>query len=104
VGEYLHLQPADGSVKVQSFTAEELQCALGRLERILEIVGDLMEEGVFPARSRGSLYPNGHCSYCDYLAICGKDRIQREERKSYDPDVGRFGLLRQLDGLDEDDS
>lgn len=104
VGEYLHLQPADGSVKVQSFTAEELQCALARLERILEIIGDLMEEGVFPARSRGSVYPNGHCSYCDYLAICGKDRIQREERKSYDPDIGRFGLLRQLDGLGEDDS
>lgn len=103
-GEYLHLQPADGSVKAQTFTGEDLQRARERLERMLEIIGDLIEEGVFPARSRGSVYPYGHCSYCDYLMICGKDRTRREERKSDDPDVRRFDLLRQIDGTQEDEA
>ncbi|MBP1623548.1 MAG: hypothetical protein H6Q07_1568, partial [Acidobacteria bacterium] len=30
------------------------------------------------------------CEYCDYLPICGKDRVQREERKANDPAVGGF--------------
>ena len=42
------------------------------------------------ARTGGMLRPAGHCDYCEYLTICGKDRVQREERKAGDPRVRHF--------------
>ena len=89
-GEYLHLQPKDGRIVPCRFTDEELQEASQTLPDILEIVGDGIESGVFFARTSGTVRPSGHCDYCDYLPICGKDREQREERKANDPAVRRF--------------
>jgi ATP-dependent helicase/nuclease subunit B len=96
-GEYLHLQPKDGRIVPCSYTAEELQKASSALPGILEALGDGIESGVFFARTRGMVRPSGHCEYCDFLPICGKDRIQREERKANDPAVRRF--LRILEPL-----
>ncbi len=89
-GEYLHLQPKDGQVVQCRFTDEELREASRTLPAILEIVGDGIESGVFFARTSGTVRPSGHCEYCEYLPVCGKDRVQREERKTNDPAVRRF--------------
>ena len=89
-GEYLHLQPKDGQVVQCRFTDEVLREASRALPAILEIVGDGIESGVFFARTSGIVRPAGHCEYCEYLPVCGKDRVQREERKTNDPVVRRF--------------
>ena len=89
-GEYLHMQPKDGRIVPCRFTDKELWDASLALPDILEIVGDGIESGVFFARTAGTLRPSGHCEYCEYLPVCGKDRIQREERKANDPAVRRF--------------
>jgi ATP-dependent helicase/nuclease subunit B len=89
-GEYLHLQPKDGRIVACVFSDEELQKASQNLPGILEIAGDGLEKGIFFARTHGVVRPYGHCEYCDCLTICGKDRIQREERKAVDPAVLRF--------------
>ncbi len=89
-GEYLHLQPKDGQVKPCSLTDKEIKEALRQLPAVLEILGDGMESGVFFPRTSGKIYPGGHCEYCDYLPVCGKDRLQREARKGNDPDVKNF--------------
>jgi ATP-dependent helicase/nuclease subunit B len=101
-GEYLHLQPNDGQVVPCSFTDETLEAACERLPAILEIVGDGLENGVFFARSSGTVRSEGHCKYCDFLPVCGKDRIQREERKSGDPEVLRFLKILDIDALAEE--
>jgi hypothetical protein len=89
-GEYLHLQPKDGQIVPCSFTDEELQIASRKLAGILEIFGDGIESGKFFAKTTGAIRPYGHCEYCDYVPICGKDRVQREERKANDPAVRIF--------------
>jgi hypothetical protein len=89
-GEYLHLQPKNSLTVTCSFTHDELQTGAKALTGVLEIVGDGIENGIFFARASGKIRPLGHCEYCDYLPVCGKDRIQREERKSKDPAVQRF--------------
>ena len=92
-GEYLHLQPKDGRIVPCRFTDEELREASRTLPDILEIVGDGIESGVFFARTSGTVRPSGHCDYCEYLPVCGKDRVQREERKANDPAVRRFSRI-----------
>ena len=89
-GEYLHLQPKDGQIVLSRYSDGELRDALRSLADILEIIGDGIDKGVFFARTAGAVRPYGHCEYCDYLPICGKDRVQREERKANDPAVGGF--------------
>jgi MoaA/NifB/PqqE/SkfB family radical SAM enzyme len=89
-GEYLHLQPKDGRVVPCSFADTELQDAAQTLPGILEIVGNGIEKGAFFIRTSGMVRPSGHCDFCDYLTICGKDREKREERKANDPAVRRF--------------
>ena len=95
-GEYLHLQPRDAQIAPCAFTYEELERASGQLPEVLEIIGDGIRSGVFPARTTGMLRPSGHCEYCDYLTICGKDRMQREERKADDPMVRNFLRIKEL--------
>jgi hypothetical protein len=68
---------------------------------MLEIIHEGIDGGVFFARTRGSVRPEGHCAYCDFLRICGKDREQRETHKAADPAVVRFARLRELDGAAE---
>ena len=89
-GEYLHLQPKDARTVPCLFTAEQLGTACETLPGILSIVGDGIESGVFFARTRGTVRPSGHCEYCDFLTVCGKDRVQREERKANDEAVLKF--------------
>jgi hypothetical protein len=88
--EYLYLQPKDGKVRLCAFAEPELNDAAKALPHILEIMGEGMEKGVFFARAAGTVYPQGHCDYCDFLMICGKDRMKREVRKAADPAVVRF--------------
>ncbi len=97
IGEYLHLRPWGGQVVRCSFASKELKEASERLPALLEIIGDGIESGVFFARSAGSVRPEGHCRWCDYLDICGKDRTQREERKAGDPQVLKFDKMRDAD-------
>ncbi len=97
VGEYLHLQPKDGRVVSCSFSDTALEQAYDRLPEVLEIIGDGLDHGSFFARTSGAVYPDGHCAYCDFLPVCGKDRAQREERKAGDPAVLRFGRIREID-------
>ena len=102
-GEYLHLQPKDGATAPCSLDAEVLAEAIDHLPAVLEVIGEGIEGGVFFARTSGSVRPGGHCEFCDYLTICGKDRTQREERKSGDPAVSRFVQMRMVDGLLEEE-
>jgi RecB family exonuclease len=102
-GEYLHLQPAGGDTAPCAFDDAELRSAIQRLPEMLEIMREGMDTGVFFARTRGSVRPQGHCSYCDFLRICGKDRVQREESKATDPAVARFARLQEIDGAGEDE-
>jgi ATP-dependent helicase/nuclease subunit B len=97
-GEYLHLQPKDGRIVPCSYTDEELSKASKTLPGILRVLAYGMEHGVFFARTSGTVRPWGHCSFCDYLPICGKDRMQREERKANDRSVRRFLEIREMDG------
>jgi ATP-dependent helicase/nuclease subunit B len=89
-GEYLHLQPKDGRTVPCSFNNEELAEAAQALPQILEAVGNGIASGAFFIRTSGKLWPYGHCNFCDFLSLCGKDRVQREERKMNDPAVQRF--------------
>jgi RecB family exonuclease len=88
--EYLYLQPKDGKIRSCVYPEAELIQAGNALPHILEILGEGMENGVFFARTSGKVYPAGHCDYCDFLMICGKDRQKREARKASDPAVVRF--------------
>jgi hypothetical protein len=94
-GEFLHLQPGDGKTVSCLFEPRELEKSAGDLGGILETIGDGIENGIFFPRTRGSVHPQGHCQYCDYLTICSKDRIRREERKAADPAVIRHNRMGQ---------
>jgi RecB family exonuclease len=96
-GEFLHLQPRDGRTVSCSFDPQELQKGVDHLPGILESIGDGIENGIFFPRTRGSVHPRGHCEYCDYLIVCSKDRIQREERKAADPAVLRHSRTMEPD-------
>lgn len=96
-GEYLHLQPKDGQIVPCSFNDESLDAASRRLPEILEIMGDGIQNGVFFARASGTVRPEGHCKFCDFLPVCGRDRIQREDRKAGDPEVERFQKILEID-------
>jgi ATP-dependent helicase/nuclease subunit B len=97
-GEYLHLQTREGRTESCFFSHEELLAAAKNLPAMLEVYGEGIEQGVFFARTRGSVRPAGHCGSCDYLTICGKDREQREARKAGDPAVLRFLSIREIEG------
>ncbi len=97
-GEYLHLQPGDGCVRERPFAHEELLAAQQRLAPLLEIIGDGLEQGIFFPRTSGSVNPIWHCEYCDFLAVCGREQVLREERKAGDEAVVRFAGLAAVDG------
>ncbi len=102
-GEFLHLQLTDGTVAARRFTPEEMERASAKLPGILEVVGDGIEGGRLFARTRGALYGERQCRYCDYVRICGKDREHRDQRKSTDPAVLRFRQMAEIDGLSGDE-
>jgi hypothetical protein len=102
VGEYLHLQPHDTSVVPCSYDSMTLHEASRRLGGILAIVADGISHGIFFARTAGNVRPEGHCDFCEFLTVCGKDRIQRERLKSEDPAVLRIRAMRELDPAGED--
>ena len=80
-GEYLHLQTRDGSIAPCTYNEEELQTAMQRLPEMMAIIREGIGCGVFFARASGSVRPQGHCEYCDFLVICGKDRQRRQASK-----------------------
>jgi len=102
-GEYLHLQPRDGSVASCAYSDGELRAAVERLPGVLEIVHEGINGGNFFARASGSVRPQGHCDWCDFLPICGKDRERRQADKAKDPAVVRFDRLREIDRAEEDE-
>ncbi len=102
-GEYLHLQSRDGSIIACAYQDAELRAAIERLPELLEIIQEGVGKGDFFARASGSVRPYGHCSYCDFLLICGKDRMQRQRIKSADPAVLRFNRLSEVDGGTEEE-
>jgi ATP-dependent helicase/nuclease subunit B len=102
-GEYLHLQTRDGSIASCAYDHGELRAAIQRLPEMLEIVLEGMRRGVFFARAHGRVRPQGHCDYCDFLTICGKDRQHRQAHKSADPAVVSFSRLQEIDSAAEDE-
>jgi RecB family exonuclease len=102
-GEYLHLQPRDGKVAACAYSDGELRAAVERLPGVLEIVHEGIGAGIFFARASGSVRPEGHCDWCDFLPICGKDRERRQADKAADPAVARFDQLREIDGAAEEE-
>jgi RecB family exonuclease len=102
-GEYLHLQTRDGTVDACSYGTDELEAATKRLPEMLTVISGWIGRGMFPARASGSVFPYGHCEYCDYLTICGKDRVRRQQTKASDPAVRDLGRLREIDGLEEEE-
>jgi ATP-dependent helicase/nuclease subunit B len=98
-GEYLHVTTGEEVPVPIVFTNEELLEAGLRLREILEVMAKGMEAGVFFARTKGVIRPEGHCRFCDFLPICGKDREQREERKANDPGVLDFLKAQAIDGI-----
>lgn len=94
--EYLYLQPKDGKIRLCSYSEPELIEAGKALPNILEILEEGMENGIFFTKTAGTVRPAGHCDYCDFLMICGKDRIKKEARKAADPAVVRFLEISKL--------
>ena len=94
--EYLHLQPKDGKILTSALSSEKLNGAFAALPHVLQIINNGMKSGLFFAQTSGAVHPYGHCDYCDYLPICGKDRLQREQRKRVDPVVQPFAELREI--------
>jgi ATP-dependent helicase/nuclease subunit B len=101
--EYLHLQPRDGAVVCCTYDDGELHAAVARLPEMLAVVGHGIDSGIFFARPSGSVRPEGHCDYCDFLPICGKDREIRMKGKAGDPAVAHFDRLREIDGAGEEE-
>jgi len=102
-GEYLHLQPKDGKVAARAYDADRLDDAIDRLPKILELVGEGIESGVFFARTEGNVWGDGNCNFCPYESVCGKDRYQRAERKAADPAVLRLQQMAAIDGIVEEE-
>ncbi len=102
-GEYLHLQTRDGSIAPCAYGEDELHAAMQRLSEMMAIIREGIGSGVFFARASGSVRPQGHCEYCDFLIVCGKDRQRRQASKSEDPAVRRFSRLQEIDGAAEDE-
>jgi len=102
-GEYLHLQPRDGKIAACAYSDSELRGAMERLPGVLEIVREGIEGGIFFARASGSVRPEGHCDWCDFLPICGKDREHRQADKRTDAAVARFDQLQEIDGAVEEE-
>jgi len=98
VGEYLHLASDEKDMVPIVFTHDELLGAGSRLRKILEIFADGIEDGLFFARTKSAVRPEGHCKFCEFLSICGKDREQRAERKMDDPAISRFRKAQVIDG------
>jgi len=88
--EYLYLQPKDGDVRRRTLTPEQMDAAYADLPRVLRVLDSCMKNGLFFARTHGLVYPGGHCDYCDFQPVCGKDRERLEKWKSEDPAVGKF--------------
>ncbi len=101
--EYLHLQSREGEPVPCGYRDDELRAALERLPEMLAIIRDGIDAGTFFARARGSVRPDGHCRFCDFLLICGKDREQRQAAKASDPAVARFSRLQMIDGVVEEE-
>lgn len=101
--EYLHLPPRGGDPDPCTYSVGELKAAQDRLPEILEIVCAGIESGVFFARPSGSVRPDGHCAYCDFLPICGKDRAARKAGKDGDPAIVNFTRLKEIDKTGEED-
>ncbi|MBM3790032.1 MAG: PD-(D/E)XK nuclease family protein [Acidobacteria bacterium] len=96
-GEYLHLQTKDGEVIPCAFEDGELSASAARLPALLATMGNLIEGGVFFHRTRGSVRTGGHCTFCEYLQVCGRDRVSREERKASDAAVREFEGMQSRD-------
>ena len=94
--EYLYLQPRDGEVRKSALDTEQMEATFNDLPRVLDVVDSCMKNGLFFARTHSLVYPYGHCNYCEFLPVCGKDRAQREKRKNADPMIqGFLALARQ---------
>ena len=91
--EYLYLQPKDGEVKQSALAPEDVDAAFADLPRVLQVLDLSMKNGLFFARTFGTVRPEGHCDYCDFLPVCGKDRVWREKLKSADPLTQEFRNL-----------
>ena len=78
---------------------------LDAFERALRVIVDGIDAGSFPARpgeadSRGGWK---NCVYCDYHAVCPRDRARQWERKREARELAPYVALSEGDG-DEDES
>ena len=91
--EYLYLQPKDGVVRKSALDPEDVDAAFAELPHVLRVLDLSMKNGLFFARTSGAVRPEGHCDYCDFLPVCGKERAWREKLKSTDPLTQEFRNL-----------
>jgi ATP-dependent helicase/nuclease subunit B len=99
--EYLHLQHKREEIVSCCYRHEKVSGGIDLLSQILEIIGDGIARGAFFHRAKGRVWRDGHCEYCPYKPVCGKDREQRQERKSGDAAVTAFLRMGELDTLSE---
>ncbi|MDZ7673716.1 MAG: PD-(D/E)XK nuclease family protein [Acidimicrobiales bacterium] len=67
-----------------------------RFRRVLTVLADGIGEGRFPARPGGYQWHRGtheHCAWCDFDAICPRDRDEEWERVRLAPSLARLTRL-----------
>lgn len=81
-----------------------------RFRRVLAVLADGIGEGRFPARPgeyQWHLGTHSHCGWCEFDAICPRDRDEEWERVRFDPTLHRVARLADegsssvLDEMDE---
>ncbi|MDR0311594.1 MAG: PD-(D/E)XK nuclease family protein, partial [Acidobacteriota bacterium] len=97
--EYLYLQPKDGRIRQSVLTPEQMEAAFADLPRVLRVLDSCMKNGLFFARTHSLVHPYGHCDYCDFQPVCGKDREWREKQKSGDPAISEFLTVQKNDAV-----
>lgn len=70
--------------KEMSFNAE----AEKQFSRLVEIIVNGIESGIFPANPGGENSPN--CQYCDYQTVCPADADLAWQRKSVNPELKAY--------------
>src|SRR5690606_24173255 len=93
---YWHISSREGFAQVGYGRTPEVEA---RVADVLTRIADGIEGGVFPAYPGDpDTYRGGftNCTYCDFDAVCGRDRLQEWEQVRDDPAVTTFVELRGL--------
>jgi ATP-dependent helicase/nuclease subunit B len=93
VAWYWFLRPPDTNAAVGYVVDAELR---DRFRRVLRVLADGIATGRFPARPGEHQWHRGtfeHCSWCDFDAICPRDRDEEWERVRLHPSLAALRAL-----------